>query len=662
MGLISRHSIEMVIEANDIVDVVSSYVRLDKKSSLNLFGLCPFHEEKTPSFSVSPGKQIFYCFGCQKGGNVIKFIQEIEHLTYPEAIRFLADRKGLTLEEEEDGIWKERFEKQRDAYEALREAAGFFYRQLEGPQGREARDYLKKRGIDRRLYRKYGLGYAPPYGPGLYGWLADKSISDEAMVSAGLVRPDQRSGKGYYDFFRHRLIFPIIDRSGRVLAFGGRALEDKGPKYINSSETLVYQKGKHLFGIPQAVKSGSDFWFLVEGYMDVLALSRAGIDHAVAPLGTALTLAQAQLIGRYVDRVVILMDSDRAGREASLRSGEILEKAGLAAQYLFLQEAKDPDDYLNLLGRERLLAALERTYDRTGYLLALLKYDRDQAIGMPASDYRDRAIDLLAAEPDGTRREIYGGQLAKELQISRRAVTEEIERRRGLVNKSRQADQAGPSSDKKRRQRRSAQEEDQTRELELMLLTLLANQNQLGKLTISFKDKGLSGYALKEDIKAYLTSEAVLAPLSEADFARGSMRTIARLALEDAGDGRLTLASLHSIVDSILEKMKEDPQEEPSPGPSLDPDRIHSMIQKQVQAIEGSRLAAEAQERVFLQKLGELRLDNWRRQASRINQKGHELEMDGRDQEADNYYKQAAKLSTAANAFRMIIQGEEYGK
>ncbi|HZK42040.1 MAG TPA: toprim domain-containing protein, partial [Clostridia bacterium] len=417
----------------------------------------------------------------------------------------------------------------------------------------------------------------------------------------------------------------------------------------------------HLFGIPQAVKSGSDFWFLVEGYMDVLALSRAGIDHAVAPLGTALTLAQAQLIGRYVDRVVILMDSDRAGREASLRSGEILEKAGLAAQYLFLQEAKDPDDYLNLLGRERLLATLERTYDRTGYLLALLKHDRDQAIGMPASDYRDRAIDLLAAEPDGTRREIYGGQLAKELQISRRAVNEEIERRRGLVNQKEEAGQAGPSSQKDRRQSRSAQEDDQAYELELMLLTLLANQNQLGKLTISFKDKRLSGYALKDDIKAYLTSEAVLAPLSEADFARGKMRAIARLALEDAGDGRLTLASLHSIVDSILEKMKAESEEE-SPDPSLDPDRIHSMIQKQVQTIEGSRLATEAQERVFLQKLGELRLDNWRRQASRINQKGHELEMDGRDQEANNYYKQAAKLSTAANAFRMIIQGEEYGK
>lgn len=660
MGLISRHSIEAVLEANDIVDVVSSYVRLDKKSSLNLFGLCPFHEEKTPSFSVSPGKQIFYCFGCHKGGNVIKFIQEIEHLSYPEAIRFLADRRGLTLEEEEDGFWKERFEAQRDAYEALREAAGFFYTQLEGPQGQVARDYLKKRGIDRRLYRKYGLGYAPAQGPGLYAWLRGKSIRDQVMETSGLVRPDRRGGEGYYDFFRHRLIFPIIDSAGRVLAFGGRALEDKGPKYINSPETPVYQKGKHLFGIPQAIKASSKFWFLVEGYMDVLALSRAGIDHVVAPLGTALTQAQALLIGRHVDRVVILMDSDRAGREASLRSGEILEKAGIRAQYLFLQEAKDPDDYLNHLGRERLLAALDQTLDRTGYLLALLRHDRDQAIGMPANEYRDRAIDLLAAEPDGTRREIYGGQLAKELQISRRVVTEEIERRRSLTDppsaSSRRADR---DSREEGRPKKASQGRPKVSSLEWMLLTLLANQNHLAGRGPEISSERLSGYALKEEIKAYLASEAVGAPLSASDFNQGPVRRMAGQALEDARQGRLTLASLHSIVDSILEAQAWDQEGDPDPVQTLDPDRIHAMIQKHLQNIEGNRLPAEAQEKVFLQKLAELRLANWRRQAARLNHKGHALEMGGQDQEAGQYYKQAAMLLTAADAFRMIIQGEK---
>ncbi len=656
MGLISRHSIDAVIEANDIVDVVSSYVKLDKRSSLNLFGLCPFHEEKTPSFSVSPGKQIFYCFGCQKGGNVIKFIQEIEHLSYPESIRFLAERSGVTLEETEDEFWKERFGRQRDAYEALREAAGFFYTSLEGPPGEEARAYLKKRGIDRRLYRKYGLGYAPREGRALYDRLGSRSIPDEAMLDAGLVLPDRRSGQGYYDFFRHRLMFPIIDVNGRVLAFGGRALEDKGPKYINSSETVVYQKNRHLFGIPQASKSPSKFWFLVEGYMDVLALARAGIDHAVAPLGTALTRNQAQLIGRYVDRVDLLMDSDRAGREASIRSGEILEKAGIRVRYHYLKEAKDPDDYLNQFGRERLLAALSESYDLTGYKLALLRQDQEAAIGMPESEYRDRALDLLAAEPDSTRREIYGGQLAKELQISRRAVNEEIDRRRGLARTS-----GGPSRAEQARTRprqASGRRGTAYNGTELLLLMMLAYDNRLASVGLRIETDQLAEYALEEAIKEFLSSQGVAAPLSAEDFSSKAIRLIAGQALEDARQGVLTLASLHSIVDSILEGEEREEGGEAGEGRQPDPDRIHSLIQKQLHAMEESKLPPDAQERVYLQKLAELRLHRWRREVARLNRRARELEMEGSEGEAEEYFSQAAKLTTAADAFRMITQGE----
>lgn len=655
MGLISRQSIDKVIEANDIVNVVSSYVRLEKKSSLNHFGLCPFHEEKTPSFSVSPGKQIFYCFGCQKGGNVIKFIQEIENLSYPEAIRFLADRAGLVIEETEDADWKERFEGQNQAYEALREAARFFYSYLEGPKGNEARAYLKKRGIDRSLYRKYGLGFSPHEADVLSRALKEKGIGQQALLDSGLVR--KSSGPGTYDFFRGRLMFPIIDVSGRVLAFGGRAITDQGPKYINSSETLVYHKGKHLFGIPQAAKSSSKVWLLVEGYMDVLALAKAGIDWAVAPLGTALTSFQAQAVRRYVDQTHILMDGDRAGREASLRAGQLLEKAGVAVSYIFLAGAKDPDDYYNQFGCERLTAALKVTLDQTSYGQALLDYDYRTGREMDESEYRNQLLDLLSREPDGTKREIYGGRVAKDLQISHRAVTEEIERRRGLLDKEGTGRQqnhpplAGPGSKARR------QGPDRVTELEIIVLVMIANSNRLTASRLSAGALKAGQYALSDQVRDFLASDAVGSPLADHDFRAGCMRKIAGQALEDAKEGRLTLAGLHSIVDGALDNRGQE-EEEPKEGALPEPNRIHSLIQKSFQEMAASDLPPADQERVYRQKLSQLRQLNWRREAARLNRLARKMEIDGTAQEAAQYYTKAAGLTTAADAFRMMTQGD----
>ncbi len=648
MGLISRESIDAVIEANDIVDVVSAYVRLDKKSSLNLFGLCPFHDEKTPSFSVSPGKQIFYCFGCQKGGNVIRFIQEIEHLAYPEAIRHLAVRAGISIEESRDPFWQERFEKQNLAYEALKEAARHFYSNLEGRDGGEARAYLKQRGISRSLYRKYGLGYSLPRGNGLYSWLKGKGIREEPALDAGLIR--ERESSGYYDFFRGRLMFPIMDTQGRVLAFGRRAMTEGGPKYINSPETLVYQKGKHLFGIPQAAKSGTREWFLVEGYMDVLALSRAGLDNAVAPLGTALTDQQAKLISRYADSVSILMDGDQAGREASLRAGEILEGAGLHARYIFLGGVKDPDDYMKAYGAERLLEALGRTLDRTGYGLALLRHDRGLEKGMTEADYRDRALTLLAAEADSTKREIYGGALSRELSVSHRAVGEEIDRRRGLLLR----EQSPAASEPAIRNRRPAAAKRRAGDgrSEMMLLVMLADDPGLVGKAPSLSETILSGYSLNADVRAFLSSGEVSAVLSEEDFSSPFMKELARQAIGDAGEGKLTLASLHSIVDSILDGREEEE------GDTSGSERVHSLIQTHYQSMAESQLGLEAQEKVYIQRLSELRMNRWRQRAGELNEKARDSELGGDDQTAAQDYMRAAVLTTAADAFRMIIQGE----
>ena len=657
MGLISRHSIDAVIEANDIVEVVSSYVSLDKKSSLNHFGLCPFHDEKTPSFSVSPGKQIFYCFGCQKGGNVIKFIQEIEHLSYPEAIRHLAERAGVAIEESEDDAWKERHSKRQHAYEALREAAGFFYQSLESPLGNEAKEYLTGRGVDRKLYRRYGLGYAPSKGDSLYRHLLSKGIREEAMLDAGLIVSDRRGGNAYYDFFRHRVMFPIIDVAGRVLAFGGRAMLDRGPKYINSPETMVYHKGRHLFGLPQASKSNSTSFLLVEGYMDVLALAKAGISGAVAPLGTALTSHQAKLIGRYVETVSILMDSDRAGVEAALRAGELLEETGIRAEYILLKDAKDPDDYLRAFGPQRLTAALNITFDRTGYRLALLKQQTEDAIGVPKRTYRDKALDLLAQEPDSTRRELYGGHLAKELHISRRAVGEEIERRRNLLKGTTQT--TGVTAEPIPKEVKKREDPYMLTTLELTLLVMLANHNELAQTGLAVDKKLPEGYALNEELQALLLSDGLRSALNEKDFNAAFAKALAAEAIRDAIDGRLTAASLHTIVDNIPTLDEEEHASDEHNTHEHDLDRVHSAIQKQFHVIEESRLSPDAEKRVYQQKLSELRLRNWKQEASRLNEQAREMELEGQDLKAGECYTQAAQLTTAAFAFRMMLRGEE---
>lgn len=650
MGLISQESIDAVIEANDIVDVVSAYVSLEKKSALNLFGLCPFHSEKTPSFSVSPGKQIFYCFGCQKGGNVVKFIQEIEHLSYPESIRFLADRAGVALEEKDDPRWKERLERRNKAYEAMREAARYFYASLEGSEGREARDYLAGRGIARRFWRLYGLGYSPPARTALYRALLDRGITEQAMLDGGLIRKSADSA--CHDFFFRRLMFPIMDTNGRVLAFGGRAIADEGPKYVNSPETYLYKKGKHLFGITQAVKTSSPHWYLVEGYLDVLSLAKTGRNHAVAPLGTALTDDQARLIRRHVENVRLLLDSDQAGIDAALRAGEILGEAGVAVQYLLLDGAKDPDDYLKRFGPERLASALREPLDRTGFRLQVLKQESGGTFGLSDHSYRDRALDLLAEEEDGTRREIYGGQLARELQISYRTVIEEVDRRRRLVSdRSRKEElpRPGPAAKPTAPKDRPALfNQDET-----WLLMMLALNNQLRAQGLDINHQKIADFALSEKVRAFLMSDAVSSRLNSSDLSAGPMREIGTLAIDEADAGRLTLAGLHSIVDSILTGREQ------KEGTGIDPDQIHTLLQQHYQAVNPDRMPLEHQRRLFGQKLARLRLSRWRHQASLLNQRARELELEGREEEAGQDYAKAAGLITAADTFRMILQGEK---
>lgn len=421
---------------NDIVEVVSSYVRLSKKSGSNLFGLCPFHSEKTPSFSVSPDKQIYHCFGCGKGGSVINFIMEIENLSFPEAVEFLARRANMPVPEQEN----DRESKKRSRMLALnKDAARFFYEQLSAPGGAPARDYMKRRQIGKTAATNFGLGYAPDSWDSLRSAMKAKGYSDFELFDAGLVRKG-KSG-GFYDTFRKRLMFPVIDVRGSVIGFSGRILGDGEPKYMNSPETLVFNKSRNLFALNLAKKSKSGYIILSEGNIDVVSLHQAGFDSAVASLGTSLTPEQARLISRYSGEVIIAYDNDGAGVKAAQRAIGILEKLELKVRVLRLEGAKDPDEYIRLKGPEAFRRLLEGSEDQIDYRLRSItdKYvltEADQKVA-----FLKEASELLARLPGKVERQVYAMRVAELAGVKGEAVADEVERRRKrLLSAARKAE------------------------------------------------------------------------------------------------------------------------------------------------------------------------------------------------------------------------------
>ena len=412
-------------ERNDIVEVVSSYVRLSKKSGSNLFGLCPFHSEKTPSFSVSPDKQIYHCFGCGKGGGVINFIMEIENLSFPEAVEFLARRVNMPVPEQEN----DRESKKRSRMLALnKDAARFFYEQLSAPGGAPARDYMQRRQIGRATATNFGIGYAPDSWDALRSAMKAKGYSDFELFDAGLVRKG-KSG-GFYDTFRSRLMFPVIDVRGNVIGFSGRILGDGEPKYMNSPETLVFNKSRNLFALNLAKKSKSGYIILSEGNIDVVSLHQAGFDSAVASLGTSLTPEQARLISRYTGEVIIAYDNDGAGIKAAQRAIGILEKLELKVKVLRLSGAKDPDEFIKLKGPEAFRNLLEGSEDQIDYRLRTItdQYvltEPDQKV-----DFLKEATGMLAKLPGAVERQVYAMRVAELAGVKGEAVADEVERRR----------------------------------------------------------------------------------------------------------------------------------------------------------------------------------------------------------------------------------------
>ena len=420
---------------NPIEDVVGQYVALTRRGS-NLFGLCPFHGEKTPSFSVAPEKGIFYCFGCHKGGGVVNFIMEIENLTYGDAVRFLAKRAGLEVPD--DGAYQSQYKKKERLWALCRAAAQFYHAQLKTPAGEEARAYLQKRGVSGQTVTRFGLGYSPNRWTALLDVMTAKGYTKEELLEAGLLSQNRDKGT-LYDRFRNRLMFPIIDIRGNVIGFGGRVMDDSAPKYLNSPETEIFNKRKNLFALNIAKKSKQGRMILTEGYMDAISLHQYGFDCAVASLGTSLTEEHAAILAKYVPEVVLTYDGDEAGQNATRRAIPMLEKVGLRVKVLRMQGAKDPDEFLKKYGADRFSLLLDKSENQAEYQLESLKRKYDLTDDEQRVEFLQKAAQLISTFPSAVQREIYGARAAEAAGISADAmkleVTKAYKKRRAIEQK-----------------------------------------------------------------------------------------------------------------------------------------------------------------------------------------------------------------------------------
>lgn len=427
--------LEQLRANTDIESVISPYVNLRRRGK-NLVGLCPFHNEKTPSFTVYPKNGSFYCFGCGVGGDVITFVRRMENLDYMEAVKQLADRAGMALPE--DGYDDTLAKKRTTVLAANRAAAKFFHSQLFTEQGRQALDYFLDRGLAPETIRHFGLGFAPNDWRALKRHLNEQGFDDVLLESANLLRRSDKNGKvSYYDNFRNRVMFPIIDPRGNVIAFGGRVLDDSKPKYINTSDTLVYKKSNGVFALNFA-KNGNDGKLIIaEGYMDVIALHQAGFTNAVACLGTALTKEQANLLSRYADTIILSYDADEAGQKATARALGIFGTTGMEIKVLHLEGGKDPDEIIKKYGAQRFQAIIDGAANDTEYRLLKARQGIDLATDDGKVKYLSVAAEILAEIGSPVEVDVYASRLAHELGVDKLAIQSQVKYKREGLKKRR---------------------------------------------------------------------------------------------------------------------------------------------------------------------------------------------------------------------------------
>ena len=397
--------IEEVRSSNNIVDIIGGYVRLQKKGS-SYFGLCPFHNEKSPSFSVSPNKQMYYCFGCGAGGNVFTFIMEYENQTFPEVVKILADRAGIALPETELTEEQKRERNKRQLLlEINKTAANYFYYQLNGDQGQQAREYLENRRLSKETQIHFGLGYASKYSNDLYLYLKKKGYQDQILKETGLLTYDEK--RGAHDKFWNRVMFPIMDVNNRVIGFGGRVMGDGMPKYLNSPETMLFDKSRNLYGLNYARTSRKPYMIICEGYMDVIAMHQAGFTNAVASLGTAFTAQHSVLLKRYTQEVRLAYDSDGAGQKAALRAIPILKSAGINVRVIHMDPYKDPDEFIKNLGTEAFQERIDAAESSFMFEISVLEKNYKQSDPEGRASFMKAMARRLLEFPQELERNIY---------------------------------------------------------------------------------------------------------------------------------------------------------------------------------------------------------------------------------------------------------------
>ncbi len=428
-----RYSEELIDEirnSNDIVDIISQYVIL-KRSGRNFFGLCPFHKEKTPSFSVSPDKQIFHCFGCGAGGNVIHFISKIENVDFKESLEILADRVGIKLPTLENNVDSKRLELKEKVYEINKLVATYYHETLYKPQAKPAQEYVKKRKLDNKALKEFCIGYAENANL-LYKLLKEKGFTEEEILASDLVI---KKGNNYVDRFKNRLIFPIQDIRNRFIAFGGRVLDNSLPKYINSPENIVYSKARNLYGLNVAKNSKTRKLIIVEGYMDTVSLHQRGIDNVVASCGTALTEAQGRLLRKYAEKVIISYDSDTAGQAATFRGLEILNNLGCDIRILQMEGAKDPDEYVIKYGNGRFNDLVENAISLVEFKIKVLKKGLNIENTNDKIKFMNEIAKILGGVDNKIEQEIYIDKISSDYNISKEAIYAQINKNEYSNNK-----------------------------------------------------------------------------------------------------------------------------------------------------------------------------------------------------------------------------------
>lgn len=508
----SEDLIEEIRMKNDIVDVISNYVRLQKKGS-SYFGLCPFHNEKSPSFSVSRDKQMYYCFGCGAGGNVFTFLMEYENYSFLEAVQYLAERAGVELPKEEySKEAKDRADLKAILLEINKVAAQYYYIQLKSERGMVAHKYLSERGLSEETIKTFGLGFSNKYSNDLYQYLRSMGYSEELIRQAGLISIDEKNG--VYDKFWNRVMFPIMDVNSRVIGFGGRVMGDAKPKYLNSPETVIFDKSRNLYGLNRARTSRKPYFLVCEGYMDVISLHQAGFTNAVASLGTALTSGHASLIKRYVKEVYLTYDSDDAGTRAALRAVPIMREAGIAAKVIRMEPYKDPDEFIKNLGAEEFEKRIENARNGFMFSLEILAQNYNMESPEEKTTFFQEAAKRLIEFEDELERNNYIEAVAKAYHVSPESLQK-------LVTKM--AIKEGMASPVKRpkttnENKESSKKEDGNKRAQKILLTWLIDQPKLFQV-----------------IEEYITP---------ADFTEKNYRKVAELLYEQYHTGEVNPARI----------------------------------------------------------------------------------------------------------------------